>query len=328
MSDDDIANRELPPLYDGREEGDPRAEAAATPSSRTLHRSTTKRIFGGVAGGVGERFEIDTNIVRVVFVVLSIVWGLGVVVYLAMWAIIPASPVSEADGVAVEEEDQSSVRRVRWLRYAVPLGALIIALIFLTSFGGFHPFAHGDVVDTHFDRALVLLWLLFLVALAVISLRSPSRRFSFGRFLAMMMLAFMSFIILSVGAFLLVLQVIGVPLEGGSGVKVWQPTALSQVQHRYHGAFGQSTIDLTHVPFTSGTWSITATQGVGTLIVEVPSYVVVELRTHVGLGNVQTQREYVPASMLASHRGTVHLDLDLQVGVGQLDLRRFAPVPG
>lgn len=333
MSDDDIKSHEAP--LDVRPEHAEAEDAPAPPvstvedekASRSLHRSTTKRIFGGVAGGIAERFDVDANIVRVVFVVLAIVWGLGVVLYLAMWAIIPSSPVSEADADVVA--DEPSPRRARWLRYALPLGLVIIATIFFTSLGGVHRFGPGDnVVNTGFDKVLVLLWLLFLVALAVISLRSPSRRFSFGRFLAMIVLTFMSFIILSVGAFLVVVQVIGVPLEGGSGVKVWQPTSVAQIQHSYHGAFGESTIDLVHVPFTNGTWSITATQGVGVLIVEVPSNAVVDLRTHVGIGNVQSQTVLLQGYVPASRGRSPHLDLNLQVGVGQLEIRRFVTVAG
>jgi phage shock protein PspC (stress-responsive transcriptional regulator) len=292
-------------------------ETAASPS---LHRSTTKRIFGGVAGGIAERFDVDVNIVRVVFAVLALVWGLGVVLYLAMWAIIPSAAPSAGD-VAVNP-DESSPRRVRWLRYALPIGLFIIAWIFLTSFGHFH--AH-NVVNTRFDKVLVLLWVLFLVALAVISLRAPSRRFTFGRFLGLVILAGISFVILTIGGFLIAVQVIGVPLEGGSGVKVWQPTAISQLQSSYHGAFGESTINLVHVPFTSGTWSITATEGVGVLIVEVPANAILDLRTHVGIGNVQSQTIYMPPSTTKA-LGAPHLDLNLQVGMGQIDVRRFVPV--
>src|ERR1039458_4938626 len=43
-----------------------------------LRRSTKRRMVGGVAGGIAERFDIDANIVRVVFVVLTVLSGLRV----------------------------------------------------------------------------------------------------------------------------------------------------------------------------------------------------------------------------------------------------------
>jgi len=36
------------------------------PKATGLRRSTKRRMVGGVAGGIGERFDIDANIVRVV----------------------------------------------------------------------------------------------------------------------------------------------------------------------------------------------------------------------------------------------------------------------
>src|ERR1035438_1553913 len=64
-----------------------------------LRRSTKRRMVGGVAGGIAERFDIDANIVRVVFVVLTVLYGLGAAIYLAMWVLIPqsGSPPDDVD---------------------------------------------------------------------------------------------------------------------------------------------------------------------------------------------------------------------------------------
>ena len=65
-----------------------------------LHRSSTNRKVAGVAGGIGERFDIDANVVRVVFIVLTLAAGLGAAIYLAMWACVPQSGAQEGDEVA------------------------------------------------------------------------------------------------------------------------------------------------------------------------------------------------------------------------------------
>jgi phage shock protein PspC (stress-responsive transcriptional regulator) len=288
--------------------GDVQTEATS------LHRSVTKKVFGGVAGGISERFDVDANIVRVVFVVLALVYGLGVAIYLAMWVLIPRSPTSCIDEVVPVEEVNHA--RARWLKYALPLGVVVLVVIFFTTIHGVPRFGKG----------LALLWLIFLVVLAIASLSSPARRLTFRRFLALAFLAFLSLLILVTGSFLLVVQVIGVPLKGGSGVQEWRPTTTAEVQHDYHGAFGQSTIDLRNVPFTPGTWSITATQGVGTLIVDIPPNVTVDLRTHVGIGTVQNNQLYiarVPATTSTSRARKTNLDLNLQVGVGVIELFHY-----
>jgi phage shock protein C len=54
-----------------------------------LHRSRDRRILGGVAAGIADYFELDRNVVRIGFVVLSLVGGLAVPLYLAAWVLIP-----------------------------------------------------------------------------------------------------------------------------------------------------------------------------------------------------------------------------------------------
>jgi phage shock protein PspC (stress-responsive transcriptional regulator) len=293
-----------------------------TKTATTLHRSTTKKVFGGVAGGISERFDVDANIVRVVFVVLAFAYGLGAAIYLAMWVLIPRS-TSEVADVASEEELDAA--RVRWLRYALPLGVLVLAVIVITAF-------HHVL---RFGAGLSVVWLIFLVVIAIVALRAPARRLTIRRLLALAFLSFLSLLILAVGSFLIAVQVIGVPLQGGSGVKEWRPSTTAEMPRVYHGAFGVSTIDLRNVRFTAGTWSIVATQGVGELIVYVPSNVTVDLRTHVGIGKVENylyQTNVATSSAAAKRARTVNLNLNLQVGIGQIQVTRsgntyVAPIP-
>ena len=274
----------------------------------TLRRSATKRIFGGVAGGLSERFDVDANIVRVVFVVLALVWGLGIALYLAMWVLIPRGPSSGA----VADEPIEDAPRVRWLRYALPLSIVVLAVIFISTI---------RVVPT-LGKAFSLLWLVFLVVLAVIALFSPARRLTFRRFVALAFLGFISFLIVISGAALLSLQVIGVPVQGGSGARQWSPTTQGEVLHHYHGAFGAMNIDLSHVTF-HGTTAVTATEGIGKLLVEVPAGVTVDLRTHVGIGNVENYDAGIDptgGAVHVVHQPGANLVLNLQVGIGQIQV--------
>ena len=290
-------------------------ESAPEPETVTLHRSATKKVFGGVAGGLAERFDVDANIVRVVFVVLALIYGLGIAIYLAMWALIPRAASTEgADVEPLENEPH-----VRWLRYAIPLGVVVLAAIFISTI-------HGLPV---FGKSFALLWVIFLMVLAVLALFTPARRLTFRRLVALAFLAFVSLIIVISGIFLATIQVLGVPLEGGSGVKQWSPTTQAEIQRDYHGAFGTSTINLSNVSF-SGTTYVTATQGVGLLSVEVPPGVTVDLRTHVGLGNVQDSRDVNGSSSLPVEHAHAVLVLNLEVGIGQIQYSRecVATCPG
>ena len=55
-----------------------------------LYRSEENRIVAGVAGGLGEYFGIDPTIIRVIFVLLTVFGGSGLLIYLILWLIMPA----------------------------------------------------------------------------------------------------------------------------------------------------------------------------------------------------------------------------------------------
>lgn len=68
-----------------------------------LYRSCTNRILGGVAGGLGEYFEIDPVIIRLIFVILVIAAGSGFLIYFLAWIIIPENPKCSKHQDAKEE---------------------------------------------------------------------------------------------------------------------------------------------------------------------------------------------------------------------------------
>jgi phage shock protein PspC (stress-responsive transcriptional regulator) len=57
---------------------------------RLLRRRTTDRVIGGVAGGLGDYFNIDPLLFRIAFVGLIIFGGAGLVLYVLGWLLLPA----------------------------------------------------------------------------------------------------------------------------------------------------------------------------------------------------------------------------------------------
>ena len=57
-----------------------------------LYRSTSDKMLGGVAGGLAEYFDIDPTIVRVLFVVLTLVGGGGILAYIILLIVVPEKP--------------------------------------------------------------------------------------------------------------------------------------------------------------------------------------------------------------------------------------------
>jgi phage shock protein C len=60
--------------------------------TRKLYRSKTNRKLAGVCGGLAQYFNIDATLIRVLFVVLAVLGGSGLVLYLALWIIVPNEP--------------------------------------------------------------------------------------------------------------------------------------------------------------------------------------------------------------------------------------------
>lgn len=55
-----------------------------------LSRSDTDKWLAGVAGGLAESLGVDSTIVRIVFAVVGVVsFGTFVLLYFALWAILP-----------------------------------------------------------------------------------------------------------------------------------------------------------------------------------------------------------------------------------------------
>ena len=61
-------------------------------------------MIGGVCGGLGEFFGIDPTWMRLLFVLLTIFGGSGVLVYLVMLLIVPEEPLDATSSPSVQEQ--------------------------------------------------------------------------------------------------------------------------------------------------------------------------------------------------------------------------------
>lgn len=56
---------------------------------KKLTRDTRNKMLGGVCSGIGNYFGVDPTIVRVVWVLLALGAGFGVLAYIICWLVIP-----------------------------------------------------------------------------------------------------------------------------------------------------------------------------------------------------------------------------------------------
>lgn len=139
---------------------------------RRLYRSRKNRIIAGVAGGLGEYFNIDPVFVRVVFVVATLAGAAGLLAYIILWVVIPkehflTEPItSTKEGAAdMQEKNQNFEHRYQKRRGSVLGGVILIVLGGLFLADNYLP--HFSFSDT---------WPLILVAIGAGLILNSIRR--------------------------------------------------------------------------------------------------------------------------------------------------------
>lgn len=70
-------------------EGTSARDKFSSPGYHRMYRDPDHRIIGGVCAGMGSYWNIEPWIVRIIFFILAMMGGLGVVVYLILYIVLP-----------------------------------------------------------------------------------------------------------------------------------------------------------------------------------------------------------------------------------------------
>jgi phage shock protein PspC (stress-responsive transcriptional regulator) len=81
-----------PEMFGGQKRGFSYQGADYPHQPRRLYRSWSNKVIGGVCGGMGEYFDVDPSVIRLLAVLLVFFGGLSLWVYIVMWIILPQSP--------------------------------------------------------------------------------------------------------------------------------------------------------------------------------------------------------------------------------------------
>ena len=116
--------------------------------NRRIYRSRKESMIAGVCGGLGEYFDIDPVIIRLIFVLLIFAGGAGLIGYIIAWIIIPQAPQDQIGSgtktpvetpAAGQPEGSEHTRRERGPLFA-GFVLITVGLLFLFSnlFRWFH----------------------------------------------------------------------------------------------------------------------------------------------------------------------------------------------
>ncbi|MFP8943069.1 PspC domain-containing protein [Streptomyces fenghuangensis] len=126
--------------------------AAESPPLRRLYRSSEGRLLGGVARGLAGHLGVPVSWVRIVFLVLFMTNGLGVLLYAAFWFFVPLG----AGGVEAAPRQADGPRHVR----RPGKGQLLAVLVLVVALG-----ALGS--NLQFGEANAYVWPLLLAGVGV-----------------------------------------------------------------------------------------------------------------------------------------------------------------
>lgn len=94
--------------------------------AKRLYRSQENRIIAGVCGGLGEYFDIDPVLIRIINVILIFPGGIGLIAYIVAWIAMPLRPDGDVVVESGEPQEKSDITS-----YLPGLILVVVGLIFL-----------------------------------------------------------------------------------------------------------------------------------------------------------------------------------------------------
>jgi phage shock protein C len=96
-----------------------------TTQQRKLFRSNSNRVIAGICGGVGEYMNIDPTIIRLVWILLTLLGGSGLFLYVVLYFVIPREPHESDKGITEDSRRDFTAASVFGLIF-IAVGIVIL----------------------------------------------------------------------------------------------------------------------------------------------------------------------------------------------------------
>jgi phage shock protein PspC (stress-responsive transcriptional regulator) len=326
-------------------------EDAAAKQPRRLFRSKDDRVIAGVCGGVAAYFNVDAVLVRVVTVALVALGGMGLLLYLAAWLLVPQEGAGPAERTGAQRAAiiAGAIALVivggalvpdglGWGGVLVPLGWLALAgLVVWWVATGRRPDDDPRAILRRIGLGIGLLVVCALLAVGGAWAGATGG----GTVVAAVVIA--SGVALVAGAFVggarwLILPALAVALplalvsasnldvSGGTGEREYRPADASSLRPSYKLGVGRLVVDLRRTDLPAGDLPLKLDVGVGQALVLVPENVCVAARSSAGVGNLFVmgrESSGIDVDRVDEARapaGTTRVVLDAHVGVGAVEV--------
>jgi phage shock protein PspC (stress-responsive transcriptional regulator) len=316
---------------------------------RRLTRSSSDRIIGGVAGGLGRHLGIDPILVRVAFVVLTFAGGAGIIAYLALLALVPADdgePAGQGNRTTtVLATAALAVAAIVFLGapvFVLGPGLLILALIAVAVVLVMRGLGSGDDPGRAIGRVVVAILLVIAscgAALGVAFVAALGGGIAVGILTIVTGLALVAAAFLGGARWLIVpALVLALPLavvaaadldfEGGVGERHYRPASPAEIDAHYQLGMGELLLDLRDVTLPAGRTDVEVDVGLGRADLRVPANVCVTSNVEIGAGaaeifdRINDGVDVAVAQGGTPEAGQPHLHVDAHIGAGELVVHR------
>lgn len=268
-----------------------------TQGIKRLERPADDRMIAGVAAGLGRYFDLTPTVFRLAFVVLTLLGGVGILIYIAAVLVMPK-----------EGEDSSIFERALAERRQHPgrlvgLGLVALAILIALSHVSTWPGA-GTA------------WLIAIVGLVVLLVTGEGR----PRKLAIAGLSVIAVLVAAAAiAIATAFAWFDVSLGDGVGDHSYAPAGLVDVKPEYKLGIGNLKIDLSSV---RGPATVKASVGIGELRIIVPDNVPVAVDATVKAGSISAlgREDDGRNARVVTVAGRLHVTA--RVGAGHIDVVR------
>jgi phage shock protein PspC (stress-responsive transcriptional regulator) len=323
------------------------------PAVRKLTRSSSDKLIGGVAGGLGRYFGVDPILFRIAFVVLVFAGGVGILAYIGLLAFVPADDGSSPLGRG-NNANLAGVILVILLAVVIfgpPtffLGPVLVPIALVLGLGVLLWRAAGGALPADGDPARIAARgaIAFLIGLAALgAFVGVFLLAALGGGTVLAILAIVAGMALVVAAFaggarwlippalvlvlpLAIVAAADINIDGGAGERHYRPTSAGELRPDYRLGMGELEVDLRDVTLPAGNTDLGVKVGVGHAVVRVPENACVTSDVQIGVGHAQVLNRssdgvdvaFVQSAATASARPRLHLDAD--IGIGALEVVR------
>lgn len=79
--------------------------------SKKFFRSESDKMVGGVCGGLAQYFDMDSTVVRLVFALIVIYGGTGLLLYIILWIVVPSESSVDLPKEKIIEENKEEIKQ-------------------------------------------------------------------------------------------------------------------------------------------------------------------------------------------------------------------------